>query len=479
MKSHADETYRAVFLITLVAAGVVFFWGLGSIPLLTYNEARRAIPAGNMLASGDWLLPRINGELYLAKPPLLYWLAASVSQLLGSTNEWAVRLPSALAAAAVSMAAYRYARLRFGLWPALFAVQLLVANTGFAMFARRAEIEMLLTALCSGAVLSALLFIHGDGRRRWLLLSYFLLGAAMLAKGPLALLFVTLPLLAYALYAREPRSWQALRDPLGWSIALAVGACWYVAVAWQMGFGVWQGIIRTDIVNKVAESSGDPIVMYLLWLVADFFPASLVMFVAPIAAVRRWKAAPETVALIFAALVPLIVYSAFGNKHAKYLLPAYPLFAILLGKRLGEIFETTGPVLRRTILVASLLLPIGYAAFYSVAESRVFDYRVSALPKITDLLARVDEVPVYGYLDLDERLVYYAKRDIPILNESSLQALRAADSPLLLLVENSKIAAVKPLADCLVAEFTPYLKRGKTLAVFGFGSACRGAESGG
>src|SRR2546425_1245025 len=79
---------------------LVFFWGLGDIGLMSFNEARRALPAQAMFLEGDWLLPHLNGELYLAKPPLLYWLAASASFLFGAANEWAVRLPSALAAAA-------------------------------------------------------------------------------------------------------------------------------------------------------------------------------------------------------------------------------------------------------------------------------------------------------------------------------------------------------------------------------------------
>jgi 4-amino-4-deoxy-L-arabinose transferase-like glycosyltransferase len=109
-----------------------------------------------MFATGDWLFPRLNGELYISKPPLIYWLAAEVSWLFGTVNEWTVRLPSAMAASAIAIVIYRYMRTRFGAWPALFAVQLLIANVSFAMFARRAEIEMLLTALCFFSFLSAM-----------------------------------------------------------------------------------------------------------------------------------------------------------------------------------------------------------------------------------------------------------------------------------------------------------------------------------
>ena len=173
VNSQDTRVYRFLFFATFVVAAVVFFWGLGSIPLMSFNEARRAIPASNMFTHGDWLLPRLNGELYLTKPPLLYWIAASVSYLFGTANEWAVRLPSAIAAAAIAVVAYRYALRQFGVWPALFTVQLLIANTSFAIFARRAELEMLLTALCFGSLLTALKYTRGGGGRGWLRLSYF------------------------------------------------------------------------------------------------------------------------------------------------------------------------------------------------------------------------------------------------------------------------------------------------------------------
>jgi 4-amino-4-deoxy-L-arabinose transferase-like glycosyltransferase len=472
MNSAESKLYRALLFATLLIGAVVFFWGLGDIALMSYNEARRAIPIGTMYATGDWLLPRLNGELYLTKPPLLYWLGTASAHLFGGPNEWAVRLPAALAATAIVVAAYRYARRQFGAWPALFTAQLLLANTSFTMFARRTEIEMLLTALCFSALLSALRFTRDNGERKWLWLSYFLLGAAVLAKGPLALLFVTLPLLIDALYHRQPRQWQALRDPIGWGIFVVVGASWYAAVTWQMGFDIWQATIQKDILNKVHGTTGEPVFSYFLWLLTDFFPASVLLIAAPLATWRCWKNQHDSMALLLAVLTPLLIFTAFSDKHAKYLLPVYPLIAILLGKRLGELYETAGPAIRRSLLVAGILLPVGYAAFYAVAESRVFEYRYSAFPKFTHWISTVKGVPIYGYHDLDERLVYYARRDIPLLDIASLQSLRVANPPLLLLVEHARIAEVQPQADCAVQTFKPYLKKNKSLAVFGFGAAC-------
>lgn len=472
------KLHQILLSATVVLVALLFFWGLGSIPLLTFNEARRAIPASNIFVTGDWLLPRLNGELYLTKPPLLYWLAAGFAHLFGAANEWAVRLPSAVAATVMAWVVYRYARRQFGLWPALFALQILIANTGFAMDARRAHIEMLLTALCSCSLLSALRYTRDQGDRKWLWLSYFLLGAATLTKGPLALLFVTLPLLVDALSQRQPRQWQALRDPIGWVIFLVVGSSWFVAVTLKMGFGIWNAILQKDVVDKVAGSAGDPFYMYFLWLLADFLPWSLLAFAAPLSTWRRWRQQPAVVALLVSIAVPLLVYSCFGNKNAKYMLPIYPLVALVLGKRLGELFEVAGPAMRRFILACALLFPAGYVAFYALAEARVFDYRYAAFPHFTAWLAEAGSAPLYGYVDLDERLIYYAKRDIPVLDKASLEDKRSAKASFLLLVEGAKASEVETQSGCVVRQFTPYLKKEKTLTVFGFGAVCAARSAG-
>ncbi len=474
MNSHIDESalYRRLLLATLLLGGFVFYWGLGDIALLSLNEARRAIPAAGMFASGDWLLPRINGELYLAKPPLMYWLSASFAHLRGAADEWAVRLPSALAATAVLLGVYRFSFKRFGGWPALFTIQILIANVGFAMFARRAEIEMVLAALCTGALLAALHYSRGEGSRAWLRLSYFLLGLAVLTKGPLALLFVTLPLLADAIYSRGQRQWSVLKDGWGWCIFLAVGLSWYLVVSMHLGFGIWQATVERDMVHKMQGASGEPFFNYVLWLVADFFPVSLLFFIAPLVTWRRWKMRGDLFALLLAVLIPLLIYSAFSDKHAKYLLPLYPALALLFGVRVGELLENAGPLLRRGLLMAGLLLPAGYAVFYAAVEARVFDYRVSVFPQFRDWLKTAGANSLYAYEDLDERLIYYAGRNIKTLDQPALNALRESHVPLLLLVENARIAEIRPLADCQVHEFTPYLKKHKSLVVFGFSGAC-------
>jgi len=466
----ASKPHRLLPWLTLLIGLVCFFWGLGDIALLSFNEARRALPTQAMFATGNWLLPYLNGELYLTKPPLLYWLTTTASHLLGNVDEWSVRLPLALAAATVVFTAYRYALRRFGPWAALFTAQLLIANATFTMFARRAEIEMLLTALCFGALLAALHFVQEQAGRRWILLSYFLLGLAVLTKGPLALLFVTLPLLCHALVYRETRAWQALRDPAGWAILLLVGSSWFLAVSLQMGFDIWQVTVQRDIFDKVRSTVSAPLYSYFVGILSDFLPASLLLLIAPLAVWRRWRGDTRLTALIIAVAVPLLIFTAFSDKRIKYLLPIYPLIALLAGKRLGELMETVRPAWRRLLPALGLLMPLGYASYYAVGEARMFEHRYAGLLQLEQWIAQMPDTPVYGYVALDERSIYYAKRTIPLLDRAEVEQKQA--SSFLLLVEDSHSDAAAQAADCKVREFEPYLKRKKTLTVFGFGEAC-------
>jgi 4-amino-4-deoxy-L-arabinose transferase-like glycosyltransferase len=475
MSENRSYLYRILLITTTLLCVALFFWGLGSIPLLSFNEARRAIPAANMIANGDWLLPRLNGELYITKPPLLYWLSASLSLISGLVNEWTARIPSALSACATAWLVYVYAKRHYGQWSALFALQIIVANAGIAMLGRQAGIEMLLTFLCFSALICALKFIHENSDRKWLLLSYFLLGLAVLTKGPIALLFVTLPLLVDALYQRKPRHWLALRDPVGWLIFLVIGSSWYIAVSLKMGSDIWHSTVHTDMLSKIYAKEGEPVYNYILWIAADFFPSFFLLLITPFTTWRLWRKHDVTVSLLIAFLVPFLIYTAFSDKHAKYLLPAYPVLAILLGHKLETIFKLAGNQLKKLILVLSILLPLGYMLFYAFFEYKVFHYRFEALPQITTWLDKdTGNIPIYGYIRLDERLFYYANRDFPIIDNTKLESLKTSDA--ILLVENSDVPKVQPQAQCTIKTFKPYLKRKGVLVALGFGNGCNNAH---
>ena len=467
-----NKTHPKILWTTVIVSAIVFFWGLGSIDLLSLNEGRRALAIQEMVSSGNWLLPHLNGELYLTKPPLLYWLSSSLAFIWG-VNEWTLRLPSALAAIAVLIMVYRYALQQSGKWAALFAVQLLIANLGFAMLGRRAEIEMLLTALCVGSLLSALQYIQSQSSKNWIILSYFLLALALMTKGPLVILLVTLPLLIAAIYSKNPHIKAVLLSGRGWLIFLVVGLTWYAIVSWQLGFDIWATIAKRDMLDKMQSESAKPILSYLAWIAVDFMLLIGLFLVGVKEFFKQQFQQSRQLVLLAATILPLIIFSLFSNKHAKYLLPIYPLIAILLAIKLAAIFDAATEAKKKIIVIIALLLPIGSAIFYALLEPKVFAYRVAVFPTFSAWVPTIKQTDLYAYQEIDSRLVYYANRPIKILDKNKLEQAKSMHRSFLLLVESDNLSALRLEADCTIKEFSPYLKRNKSLTVFGFGRVCK------
>jgi 4-amino-4-deoxy-L-arabinose transferase-like glycosyltransferase len=234
----------ACVLITLLWAGI-YLPGLGSVQL-EHEEPRRALPALHMLASGDWLVPRVGSEPYLRKPPLLNWAIALSCKLTGGPSEWAVRLPSVLATLAlalaivvVSGAAWLSAEGGF-LAAICFLVNFTMIETG-----RLAELEALYIALTG---IGLLLWMAAWSReanpwKLWLLPAPFL-ALGMLTKGPTHLIFyygITMAVLAFG------KKLHLLLHPAhGLALLLIVGSlgCWAVpcslAVNSNNPMGVWR-----------------------------------------------------------------------------------------------------------------------------------------------------------------------------------------------------------------------------------------------
>ena len=467
-----NKTHPKILWTTVIVAAIVFFWGLGSMDLLSLNEGRRALAIQEMVSSGNWLLPHLNGELYLTKPPLLYWLSSSLGFIWG-VNEWTLRLPSALAAIAVLIMVYRYALQQSGKWAALFAVQLLIANLGFAMLGRRAEIEMLLTALCVGSLLSALQYIQSQSSKNWIILSYFLLALALMTKGPLVILLVTLPLLIAAIYSKNPHIKAVLLSGRGWLIFLVVGLTWYAIVSWQLGFDIWATIAKRDMLDKMQSESAKPILSYLAWIAVDFMLLIGLFLVGVKEFFKQQFQQSRQLVLLAATILPLIIFSLFSYKHAKYLLPIYPLIAILLAIKLAEIFDAATEAKKKIIVIIALLLPIGFAIFYALLEPKVFAYRVAVFPTFSAWVPTIKQTDLYAYQKIDSRLVYYANRPIKILDKNKLEQAKSMHRSFLLLVESDNLSTLRVEPDCTIKKFSPYLKRNKSLTVFGFGRVCK------
>src|SRR5947209_14437894 len=136
--------HRAGHYALLAAAGVwLFFVNLGGASLWDRDEGRNTVAAFEMLESGDWIVPRFNNVLRVDKPALLYWLQATAYQVFG-INEFAARLPSALAALGAVLVAYELGRRMFNPVSGLLGSLVLASTPMVCAAARFANPDALL-----------------------------------------------------------------------------------------------------------------------------------------------------------------------------------------------------------------------------------------------------------------------------------------------------------------------------------------------
>jgi 4-amino-4-deoxy-L-arabinose transferase-like glycosyltransferase len=234
---------QILVLTTVIWAGI-YLPGLGSVEL-KHEEPRRALPAVHMLASGDWLVPRVGSVPFLRKPPMLQWLIAWSFFATGTRSEWAVRLPSALAVLALALAICRIGSYWLGPNGAFFAAILFLTNFAILETGRLAELEAVYVASSGIGLLSWIVaWLRGArGWGLWLLPALFL-AFAMLTKGPTHLLFFYGVIIPTLFFAKDLRT---LSHPAHWcGLGLIIGlfAAWAVPCSLAVGesdpIGVWR-----------------------------------------------------------------------------------------------------------------------------------------------------------------------------------------------------------------------------------------------
>jgi 4-amino-4-deoxy-L-arabinose transferase-like glycosyltransferase len=343
------------FRLALIA-GLCFFVRLGGAPLFDVDEGAFSAATMEMLARGDYVMTWLGGQPRFDKPILIYWLQAASVSLLG-LNEWALRLPSALAGTGWMLLTWRFAR-RFGDDTGVYAALLLAAALAPMLIARSATADALLDLCIAGALFDAWRHIE-SGRRLPLLRMYAWIGVGLLAKGPIAAM---VPLLPAALWCLLERDWRRLLraafDPLGWLLLLAIAAPWYIAIYLDQGQAFIDGFILKHNVGRFGSTmlghGGSPF-YYFVVLPLILLPFTGLLFTT-LSGLRRQWSDPVDRYLWLAFLSVFVFFSFSGTQLPHYVLYGAAPLAVLMARhrdRLGSALLAYLPVL---LLAAALLL---------------------------------------------------------------------------------------------------------------------------
>jgi 4-amino-4-deoxy-L-arabinose transferase-like glycosyltransferase len=311
-----------------------FFWRLGRTPFYERGEPREGMVVEAMYASGNWILPKVNGEYIPFKPPLFHWFAAIAANCFGRVDEFTVRFPSALFASLGVLVTY-FAGTRFwgeesGLLGGLF----LATNSDWWYAGTLAQVDMTLTFFITAACLYFYFLYRQQsfGRVRALMLPA-LLGLATVAKGPIGVVLPSIIFLVFLGVRRDFSFVKKLRPISGSIVFLLVAGSWYSLAVWQGGMSfVGRQLIDETLLTAVGSYGHyQPIYYFVVILLQQLAPWS---FFLPVIAIYfyQYRHRLHEKHLLFPLLWLLLVllfFSLARGKRAVYVLPLYPAVALL------------------------------------------------------------------------------------------------------------------------------------------------------
>lgn len=482
MTSDGASERRRDLLVLAALAAVLFFPALGARAVWNPDEARYAEVAREMRVTGEWFLPHLNGEVYAQKPPLLFWSMNLASLATGGLDEWAARLPSALAALAAVLLTYRIGRRFFGRRAGLLSALALATSVKILWQGRFGQIDMLLTGLVAAAVWFWVR-AYTEERPRLYPLFFLFAGLATLAKGPVGLLPPLLAAIAFLLVMREPGELRRMRIGLGLLLWAAVILAWLVPAGIAGGEEYLRTIVFKQNVTRYADPwhHFKPPWYYLTLIPPDFFPWSLLLPGALFVGWRRLRedgavaqsGAPRATpraGYLFALcwmVVTLVFFSLSPAKRTVYILTMYPAMALLVGSGLDRLAArwTEARTSERRWLVWPLAGIAGIAALVAAAVPFVAERRARELAALGPGLPAL-VVTAALLLAVGGGAAWWLARRGRVAAAAGALALGMGSGTLLLFVlalpRFDAVKSARPLSELLVERMGP----GETYAIY-------------
>ncbi len=331
--SRRPRLILTLFCLILWAPGVF------SLPPLDRDESRFAQASKQMLETGDLIDIRFGHVPRYKKPVGIYWMQSAATAVAGfgeRTAIWTYRLPSLLGALAAVWLTFWCAGAFLRREVALLAGALLGSTLLLTGEATIATTDAVLTACILGA--QAVLFrvwLAANGTiaapSRWVVLAgWVAFGLAVLVKGPVIFTVTGLTVIGLCAWTRQWRWLGGTRPLIGIAIVVIIVAPWVIAIGLKSHWQFFQQSLGNDFANKIAggqESHGFPPGYFLIALTPSFWPAVLFLLPGLVAAVRQHR--DPAIRFLLVWLATWVVFELVPTKLPHYVLPLYPVLAIL------------------------------------------------------------------------------------------------------------------------------------------------------
>jgi 4-amino-4-deoxy-L-arabinose transferase-like glycosyltransferase len=385
----APRVWVILFILSLLAVVVE----PGRIPLFEPDEGRYSEIPREMLATGDWVTPRLDGVLYFEKPPLQYWAVALSFKIFGQ-SEFTARIPSKLSIVGMALAAFLFARRRYG--PRVGLLSGLIVSTSLLAFAmaRITIIDPLLSLALSWAAFAFAAFAEsepsGDKRRTQMALYglHIACAAAVMSKGLIGIVLPGGAILVWVVVTARYRILPKLFSPGPLVVFLLLTVPWHVLIAMREKDFLSFYFVHEhfDRFFKSEHRREGNSLYFVAVLLGGLLPWTAFLGhlkeSLPGRTLRAWREqATESFLWIFFLLI-FAFFSVSRSKLIPYILPVWPAVAVLLSlgiersRRAGSRFAVGRWVLGMLfgMLTAGALVygfAVGYVEKFGILEPAI------------------------------------------------------------------------------------------------------------
>ncbi len=309
--------------------------------LLDDADATHAQAAKEMLQRRDWVTLHVNGVRYLEKAPLLYWLVAISYRLFG-INQFAVRVPTALAVVLLAWMMYAYGRWAYSARAGWYAAAISASCVGMFLFTRIMIPEAWLTLFCTVAhYCFGRAFFGSDREKRLYYGCYAAMALAVLTKGLIGMVFILAPICGFFLLPQCFAEGRHLRLYSGLAVFLAIAAPWHLLAGWRNAHFFWfyfinEHVLRFLGLREPKDYNKVPFFSYWLLHLAWLFPWSVALVrhlphgLRP--AVLRTADRQALITLyLWLWAGSILLFFSLSTSQEYYTFPAYAPLALLLG----------------------------------------------------------------------------------------------------------------------------------------------------
>ena len=375
----ANWSWRRSALFVLLLSIPLFLIALGHYDLDSKAEPREGLTAWEMIHSGDWMLPVLNGEQLPEKPLMFPWLVALATLVLGEGGEWAARLPAALSAVGAVLVVLALGRRLLGPRGGFLAACVFASTFLVVSLARRARVDMTLTLFVTLAIW---LFVEEltaaterpqePARKGRLALFWLALALGTLTKGPLGAILPGLAIGSLLVARRQLGYLKRLFPWWGVALYVVVAGSWYAYGLARDGDGfAYRSFFMENFMMFFGEARGGGHRHEATYFVARYFlfglPWSFLLPAAIAWMFRRgggsWTRGPLALPLLsFGSM--FVFFSIAAGKRADYLLPLLPAASILVAAMWDEAPRAFADRVVRPMMIVSagLLALSGIAA---------------------------------------------------------------------------------------------------------------------